>query len=87
MCIRDRWRTPAAGDAGLAWCAECLPAGSLCVSAAAGPARALNLSFPEGRPHPPQWSAPGGDPDYLLPSAYGACPLCGVGESSAEHLM
>eukprot|EP00969_Alexandrium_andersonii_P136431 6036327-Alexandrium_andersonii.AAC.1 len=64
------WRTPAHGDPGLAWCGDCLPAGSLRMSAAAGPARALGVEFPAGRPHPPQWCVPSGDPDFSRPSAY-----------------
>ena len=79
------WLTPGEDSAGIGWCHRCLePAlarrrGGAWVARACG----IEIGANDGDAPPAAWAEhwrPGAHPD-------GACPLCGMGEMSSEHLL
>ena len=84
---RWAWRTPGPTVPGLAFCADCLggrarPGSGYLVAlrllgCSSGQAGLAGVAHPEVLGGAWSW----------IPSEYGACPLCGLGEGRAEHLL
>eukprot|EP00969_Alexandrium_andersonii_P362880 15460699-Alexandrium_andersonii.AAC.1 len=77
--IACAWRAPRATDAGIAWCAACLPPVQVAESGAEQVLHAVGLG---GTPGPENWTAA----VSLHAGGRHSCPLCGLGNVFSEHV-